>query len=281
MIHHSIIVKSCYEMLRNQSGSTSRSRTTSSKLRWYRKCFGHPFLMTRSLSTRVLRCFHVLVFRTCLSYRLVDATLQSYAHMYNALKAPRKLVWKQQVGTAQLELKYHSGLKKCFDVSLIHATIIMHFHECDVRCLHDLEAATKMPQKLMQQKIMFWINHGIIEEISPGVYRVAPQDPSTESEPVPLDEETLHSHGQQVQDEHSVCYQYIIGLLSNLGELPFIRIHELLKLLIDNVSSRQLSKVLERLCLLQEVEVTAGCYKLRTTARQGKPNGGGFLPAPS
>lgn len=54
-----------------------------------------------------------------ISLRQVDLSLRSFAEMYNALKAPRKLVWKKQVGLARLKLDFDAGIGKVFDVSLI------------------------------------------------------------------------------------------------------------------------------------------------------------------
>lgn len=201
----------------------------------------------------------------------VGFLLESFARMYNTLKAPRKVVWKKQVGIAQLELDFGAGIKKEIDVSLIHATIILHFHGCDVRNLHDLTSVTNISEESMRNKITFWVNHGVIQEISPGLFSVT-SSLQISSNPVSLlDEDVKHANIPLRQSQHddAILYcPYIIGVLTNVGQLSLKRLHNLLRFCMcrgnekHDVSPQQFATILEQLCKSRVIEHAQGFYKL-------------------
>lgn len=217
---------------------------------------------------------HVNFFRYSLHIsmiRRVGFLLESFARMYNTLKAPRKVVWKKQVGIAQLELDFGAGIKKEIDVSLIHATIILHFHGCDVRNLHDLTSVTNISEESMRNKITFWVNHGVIQEISPGLFSVT-SSLQISSNPVSLlDEDVKHANIPLRQSQHddAILYcPYIIGVLTNVGQLSLKRLHNLLRFCMcrgnekHDVSPQQFATILEQLCTSRVIEHAQGFYKL-------------------
>jgi anaphase-promoting complex subunit 2 len=198
----------------------------------------------------------------------VGFLLESFAQMYNTLKTPRKLVWKKQMGMAQLELDLGVGDKKKIDVSLVHATIILHFHGCDVRNLHDLINVTKISEELMRKTVTFWVNHGIIEEVAAGLYSVTSNLQS--SNPVTLlNEDIKNANVLGQHDDYAKLYcPYVIGVLTNVGQLPLKRLHDLLRFCMcqgdvkHNTSPQKLSIILEQLCTSRVIEYAYGLYRL-------------------
>lgn len=65
---------------------------------------------------------------------LVKARAEEFARQYAVVKCQRKLVWKTNLGTVQLELSVGQGAERTsrnFSVSPTHATIIMYFGDRD------------------------------------------------------------------------------------------------------------------------------------------------------
>lgn len=198
----------------------------------------------------------------------VDLALGLFTQMYSTLKTPRKLVWQTEMGTAQLELNLGSQ-QRAFTVSLVHANIILHFDGCDTRSLANLAIATNISLVCIQNAIAFWINQGVLQENSPGLYFVMSKFHQCSAATM-LDEDIKHvDSGQLLQRDYTTLFcPYIVGALSSLGKLTLKRLHSLLGIFMQeenvkyDVSPRELSRVLEQLCEAHTIEYTHGVYAL-------------------
>jgi anaphase-promoting complex subunit 2 len=202
----------------------------------------------------------------------VKSVLSSFEQMYDSLKTPRRLVWKKETGMAQLEIDLGPGGKKVFTVSVVHANIILHFHGCDTRTLNDLTIATRMPRMLVQNRVAFWISHGIIEEKSCGLFSVTSKFQNSNSITL-LDEITQHTEScyqQSLSSCTELFYPYIIVALKNLGKLTLTRLHTVLQLCLDKhkpkcfISPRELARILDQLCTAEKVQYSCGSYEIPT-----------------
>mmetsp|Transcript_17798 Transcript_17798/g.55550 ORF Transcript_17798/g.55550 Transcript_17798/m.55550 type:complete len:671 (-) Transcript_17798:909-2921(-) len=203
----------------------------------------------------------------------VDSALDAFSTMYSILKTPRKLVWKREIGMAQLELQLGSGQKRLFTVPLLHANIILHFHGCETITLSSLSIATCVGLMHLQGAIAFWVNHGVLQERSPGFYIVTSK--FQHCSPVTmLDEDTKEADltDRQARCDHtSLLYPYIIGALTNIGKLQPGRLHCLLASFMQSenfkydISPRELSRILEHLCASGIVEYVHGFYTISGT----------------
>jgi anaphase-promoting complex subunit 2 len=83
------------------------------------------------------------------------------------------------------------------------------------------------------------------------------------------DDRIIVSLSGQEEEEWEVYESYVVGMLSNLGQLPLDRIHNMLKTFVTgsehkyNKTPQQLSMFLQKLCNNDKLECGAdGMYKL-------------------
>ncbi|GBG67409.1 hypothetical protein CBR_g545 [Chara braunii] len=93
----------------------------------------------------------------------VQGLLDAYAARYHALKAPRKLQWKTQLGTVKLELEFEDRTVQ-FTVSPVHAVLVMHFEKTNRWLSSDLAEAVGVPVGAVRKKMSFWVNQGVVTE---------------------------------------------------------------------------------------------------------------------
>jgi anaphase-promoting complex subunit 2 len=82
------------------------------------------------------------------------------------------------------------------------------------------------------------------------------------------DDGLVVSMSGQEEEELAIYESYIVGMLSNLGQLPLERIHNTLKMFVTgsdikyNKTPQQLSQFLQQLCKDEKIECGAdGMYK--------------------
>ncbi|KAL0336406.1 UNVERIFIED_CONTAM: Anaphase-promoting complex subunit [Sesamum radiatum] len=174
----------------------------------------------------------------------VDRLLSDYAKRFNEIKTPRKLLWKKNLGTVKLELQFEDRTLQ-FSVTPLHASIISQFEDQTSWTSKNLAAAVGVPVDVLNRRIYFWINKGILAESvqESGDHKFTLVEALVESgktgvntgsceELLVGDEEgetSVASVEDQLRKEMTVYEKFITGMLTNFGSMALDRIHNTLK----------------------------------------------------
>jgi len=211
----------------------------------------------------------------------VKANLDQFSTEYGQLKNPRRLVWMNQLGTVQLELDVveikSDGTTvietREFTCTPLLATLISHFEDRDQWTIVDLSNETGLAEHVVQKKITYWVNNRVIKLVlgSPVIYEVATRDHLLRGEDdhndvaSMMDEDGSDAQAvsifAQEEEEMEIYESYIVGMLTNLGQLGLSRIHEMLKMYVSGGSDvkysktpQQLGMFLQHLCKQEKLE---------------------------
>ncbi|KAL8533782.1 hypothetical protein ACS0TY_009974 [Phlomoides rotata] len=209
----------------------------------------------------------------------VDLLLSDYAKRFNEIKTPRKLLWKKSLGTVKLELQF-GDRTLAFTVTPLHATIICQFQEQTSWTSKNLAAAVGVPVDVLNRRIYFWINKGIIAEsvedsgehkftlVESGKSGVS----SGSFEELPVGDEdgegSVATAEDQLRKEMTVYEKFITGMLINFGSMALERIHNTLKMFcsgdpVYDKSLQQLQIFLAGLVAEEKLELREGMYFLK------------------
>ncbi|KAG7979237.1 hypothetical protein I3843_05G120900 [Carya illinoinensis] len=147
----------------------------------------------------------------------------------------------------QLELQFEDRAVQ-FTVAPIHAANIMQFQEQTSWTSQNLAAAIGIPVYVLNRRINFWINKGILAEslgaessdhvftLMEGMVETGKNggDSGSCEELLVGDEEgqrSVASAEDQIRKEMTVCEKFIMGMLTNFGSMGLDRIHNTLKLI--------------------------------------------------
>lgn len=211
----------------------------------------------------------------------IQSQLDSFANEYAKLKNPRRLVWMKQLGHVELELEVYekdkdghieSHLKevKCTPA---HATLLAHFEDKTRWSVEDLAIETNMPEEIVRKRMGFWINQRVIRETQGSYVLISVHDAkSTENSFIDHDDddhEHAVSYGADQEEEMQAYESYIVGMLSNLGQISLEKIHTMLKTFVAgsdhkyDKTPQQLAVFLQQLCKEDKLECSPdGLYKL-------------------
>ena len=210
----------------------------------------------------------------------IQAQLDEFSAEYATYKNPRKLVWFNQLGQVQLELEVVENdgeiSTKEFSCSPLHATLISHFEDNDgYWTARQLSNETGVPEDVIKRKMGYWVNANVIKTVRgerDATYELASYH-DVESEDVEEfyddDDGIVVSMSGQEEEEWEAYESYIAGMLSNLGQLPLLKIHNMLKTFVTgsehkyNKTPQQLSIFLQQLVKSEKIECGAdGMYKM-------------------
>jgi anaphase-promoting complex subunit 2 len=220
----------------------------------------------------------------------IQSLLDQFSTEYAKYKNPRRLVWFHQLGQVQVELNVtEEGADgellistKEFTCTPLQATLISHFEDNDgYWTATDLSNETSVSEDTIKKKMNFWINNNVIKAFRHPEGGVAYQLRSYQdshsiiegqnSSDMYDDDDEGFAVSLSVQEEEEIkAYEsYIVAMLSNLGQLPLERIHNMLKMFVTGTEHRynrtpqQLSMFLQQLCKEEKLEYGAdGMYKL-------------------
>ncbi|KAF5449594.1 hypothetical protein F2P56_030023 [Juglans regia] len=214
----------------------------------------------------------------------VDKLLSDYAKRFNEIKTPRKLLWKKNLGTVKLELQFEDRAVQ-FTVAPIHAAIIMQFQEQTSWTSQNLAAAIGIPVDVLNRRINFWINKGILAEslgaessdhvftLMEGMVETSNNggDSGSCEELLVGDEEgerSVASAEDQIRKEMTVYEKFIMGMLTNFGSMGLDRIHNTLKMFCVadpqyDKTLQQLQSFLSGLVSEEKLELRDGMYVLK------------------
>jgi anaphase-promoting complex subunit 2 len=213
----------------------------------------------------------------------IQSSLDKFSMEYAKYKNPRRLVWFHQLGQVELELDVVEDdgqvVTTQFTCSPLHATLISHFEDGDgCWTSTDLANETGVPEETIKKKMGYWINQNVVRVSRNGyvsTYELISsndEDNALDGEHIQYDDDDeglMVSKSGQEAEELEAYESYIVGMLSNLGELSLNRIHNTLKMFVTgseikyNKTPQQLSVLLQRLCKEEKLECGAdGMYKL-------------------
>ncbi|KAF3631707.1 Anaphase-promoting complex subunit 2 [Capsicum annuum] len=214
----------------------------------------------------------------------VEQLLTDYAKRYTEIKTPRKLIWKKNLGSVKLELQFEDRAMQ-FNVTPLHASIIMQFQDQKKWTSKDLAAAVGVPVDVLNRRINFWISKGVLVEsmgadsADHAFTLVETMNDTSKSgtidggceELLAGDEDgerSVASVEDQLQKEMTVYEKFISGMLTNFGSMALDRIHNTLKMfcIADptyDKSLQQLQSFLSGLVAEEKLEFRDGMYFLK------------------
>lgn len=214
----------------------------------------------------------------------VEQLLTDYAKRYTEIKTPRKLIWKKNLGSVKLELQFEDRAMQ-FNVTPLHASIIMQFQDQKKWTSKNLAAAVGVPVDVLNRRINFWISKGVLAESvgadsADHVFTLVETMNDTGKsgaidggceELLAGDEDgerSVASVEDQLRKEMTVYEKFITGMLTNFGSMALDRIHNTLKMfcIADptyDKSLQQLQSFLSGLVAEEKLEFREGMYFLK------------------
>ncbi|XP_001605994.1 anaphase-promoting complex subunit 2 [Nasonia vitripennis] len=210
--------------------------------------------------------------------QLVEEQLDRYVKAFETLKGNRTLCWKSHLGNVNLDIETRDR-KLNFNVSPIHATIILHFQEKSEWSLDQLSEVMHVPTTVLRRKISYWVSQALLVETSRDTFTLqeelgAGSSKANQSGVVSemLEDEELESAmasaSDQREEELQVFWSYIVGMLTNLDSMPLERIHQMLKMFASQGSGAvkcglpELRLFLDKKVREHQLLFSGGLYKL-------------------
>ena len=181
----------------------------------------------------------------------IEAATALFAERYHSQKAPRTLKWKKAVGEVSLDLTIGDETVE-FTVSPVQATILLAFEDRPEYTVPDLVDALGLPEPVLMQNAIFWINEGVMR-LDKNVAAMVLRRNDTITRPMTTMD--VDDGGGDSDDgiDGSMDYlePFIAGMLTNFDALPLDRIHNMLKMFVTDPpydrSIADLTGLLERM----------------------------------
>lgn len=202
----------------------------------------------------------------------VKGMLDTYAHKYHSVKAPRVLQWKPNLGTVSLDLIIGDRQME-FNVSPFHASVLLHLQQRQEWTPAELSHTLGVSPDALRRKLVFWIQQGVVSEIhrADGMVLIRRNDQLQSPAGLPGDAEAGMEVDEgvtgmdMVQQEMAKLEPYIVGMLTNFDSLPLERIHNMLKMFVsDPPYDRPLDELaayMGKLVAEDKVVLEGGVYK--------------------
>jgi anaphase-promoting complex subunit 2 len=166
----------------------------------------------------------------------INKVFEKYKKAYEDYKGNRTLIWTPLNGKVTIEIEINDK-KLEMTVTPVQATIIIHFQEQKEWELEKLSTKMNIPQSILRRRIGFWQLQGLIRETRENIFTLCDDEQTAEESMevqanVIVDEEEtcMTSADDQREEELSVFWSYILGMLTNLDSLPLDRIHQMLRM---------------------------------------------------
>ncbi|GAA5863248.1 hypothetical protein JCM1840_002522 [Sporobolomyces johnsonii] len=198
----------------------------------------------------------------------------AYDRAFTSLKPDKKLRWLPHLGNVNLtiELKDRS---LTVDATPVQAAILELFDKQDTWTSDALQTELKLADlSIVRNGLFFWNNLGVVRSLPDDMWRlVEEQGKAGEEEGVGgvahvIEEEkaAVQSVEDQRVEQMRVFWQFIQGMLTNLGALPITRIHSTLNMLAPGYKGKtpdELKALLEAVAVEGLVQKTAnGSWKI-------------------
>lgn len=176
----------------------------------------------------------------------VQALREEYEKAFEGVKATRKLRWMTALGRVAVELEFEDR-KVEEEVPTWTASVIYAFQSADGKVIEksveQLEEELEMDDNLVRNALVFWRSKQVLKENETDTYTVienladlSKADKQAAVEPVAMEEDPAVSavrSQQEVLNENAELYKtFLMGMLTNQGNLPPMRILMMLKVVV-------------------------------------------------
>ncbi|KAJ2230489.1 Anaphase-promoting complex subunit 2 [Coemansia sp. RSA 1722] len=206
---------------------------------------------------------------------------EKYAGVYESVKPARKLVWRDTLGCVKLKIELAD---RTIDIGVtpMQAAVLMAFEGRQKIQLKELAELLECPEEAVMAKLRFWISQGVLREPVSGTFEPAerrhPDDDKTDDDgsremehiddPEDADDDAANGATAATTtrtDALRMHFNYIVGMLTNIGPLPLDRIHSMLGMFIpgDTTTLDELRSFLSLMVREDRLELSGGLYKLK------------------
>lgn len=185
---------------------------------------------------------------------------------YSKLKPNRHLRINPFLG--QVDLTLHVG-KECFQLSVlpIQAIVLKSIEMQKLQKFTAGEISLDIDKELVEGAIDFWVKKGFIKAIEKDLYEIVIDENEIAKEKVFSEaEHTAEPEASSVNLD--IYWSFIVGMLTNLGELPIDRIQSMLCLFVQTpkkyeCSVEELKTFLDLLVSQEKLFFKKGLYTLQ------------------
>lgn len=197
----------------------------------------------------------------------VDTQLSNYHSQFSKLQRGRHLTWIKNLGVVTLQLDFADRSVE-YQVTPAQATVILLFEKGDLSAA-DIEKSTDLSETSVRAILNFWVGKGALQQKPDGHYTTVEKesDGATNFISDDVGGSAVQSAEERAAEEMKVYWQYIVGMLTNLGPKPVEQVHSFLKMLVPKEtpytkSQEELEQYLTYLVEDQKLEFVGGSYKL-------------------
>ncbi|BGP15265.1 hypothetical protein JCM10213_007046 [Rhodosporidiobolus nylandii] len=174
---------------------------------------------------------------------------QSYSLAYSRVSTHKKLRWLPQLGSVNLTVELADGRSVTTDATPVQAAVLELFDKQDTWSTSALASTLRLPDpSLARNALYFWSNLSVLRSLPSSeangetdLWRLIEHASAVgagEGEAEVVQQHVVEEEKQAVQsveekrvEEMRVFWQFIQGMLTNLGALPLSRIHSTLNML--------------------------------------------------
>ncbi len=224
---------------------------------------------------------------------------KAFADQYSKMKASQRLAWKHELGMAKIELESKNGQMRTYEVTALQATLILYFGDSETWKSKNLSEKLGIDLSTCRKAMSYWIKQGVLRERhlnDEGDTEYYPADSSAGDnnehdlnqsanssaydsnsgiyDSVDDDEEEINrlkgGTNMPFQDMEKY-YQFIEGMLKNLGELSLDRVHNNLCMFLQfgevkyDKTANQLGAYLDYLVSIERLEKTSSGYQVTSS----------------
>ncbi|KAL5012414.1 hypothetical protein ScPMuIL_010965 [Solemya velum] len=201
----------------------------------------------------------------------IQSLLKKYTTEFEALKGNRTLVWKPHLGLVNIDIELKDRTLN-FSVSPVYAAIIMQFQDKARWTVEELSNDLQMPATALRRKVAFWQSQGLLKEETTDTFLLVEEHKGRTQDIMVTDEDetesAMASASAQREEELQVYWSYIVGMITNLDNLPLERIHSMLRMFAMQgpasveCSIHELKAYLDRKVKEQKLVFCGGAYRL-------------------
>ncbi|KAL1602846.1 hypothetical protein SLS60_006267 [Paraconiothyrium brasiliense] len=196
----------------------------------------------------------------------VPAQIESLQHEYDSrferIKGMRKLRWMNALGESRITLEFDDRTEHFEHLTPWQVSVIYAFQtqpgedwaekgkgkaksEGITRSAEQLEGMLEMDESLVHQALAFWVGKSVLREMSSDTYTVIERlDSSTKdsdaaaaaqelAEVQAAQSTTVKSQADLLNERKDVYMSFIIGMLTNQGNLPVVRILIMMRMMVQ------------------------------------------------
>ncbi|SCV70983.1 BQ2448_3745 [Microbotryum intermedium] len=165
-----------------------------------------------------------------------------YDQAFTGLKPEKKLRWLPQLGTINITVDLRDR-SLTLDVTPLQASVLEVFQSQTVWTAESIGDELRIIDIVAIRNVLyFWNNHGVLKSLPDDEWELLEfVDAATEKAAAHVIEEEAQAvqsvEAQQIE-QMRVYWQYIKGMLLNLGALPIARIHSTLNMLVPTYKGK-------------------------------------------